>query len=140
MSFWELISSETFMPHGDCILWRPGLLWLQVISDVTIVVAYYSIPLTLLYIIRKRRNIPYKWVIAMFSAFIFMCGTTHVFEIWTIWVGIYWVEAIVKAITAAVSIASAILILPVVPKVLRAFDHMKMLEEKENKENNAGNG
>src|ERR1700722_10321377 len=116
-SIWKMITSETFMPHGDCILWQPGLLWLQVISDVTIVVAYYSIPVTLIYIIRKRTNIPYKWVLGMFSAFIFMCGTTHVLEIWTIWVGIYWIEAIVKALTAVVSIASAILILPVVPKV-----------------------
>lgn len=129
ISIWKMLSPETFMPHGDCILWQPGLLWLQVISDVTIVVAYYSIPVTLVYIMRKRRNIPYKWVLAMFSAFIFMCGTTHVLEIWTIWVGIYWVEAIVKAITAAISLASAILILPVVPKVLQAFDHMKALEE-----------
>lgn len=129
-SIWEMISSDTFMPHGDCILWRPALLWLQVISDVTIVVAYYSIPITLIYIMRKRKDIPYKWVLGMFSAFIFMCGTSHVLEIWTIWVGIYWIEAIVKAMTAAVSIASAILILPVVPKVLRAFDYMKLQEDK----------
>jgi Na+-translocating ferredoxin:NAD+ oxidoreductase RnfA subunit len=134
-SIWKMITSENFMPHGDCILWQPGLLWLQVISDVTIVVAYYSIPITLIYIIRKRKNIPYKWVLGMFSAFIFMCGTTHVLEIWTIWVGIYWVEAIVKAITAAISLASAILILPVVPKVLQAFDHMKVLEEEAKKNN-----
>ena len=133
-SLWDMFSVETFMPHGDCILWRPSLLWLQVISDVTIVIAYYSIPITLLYIIRKRKNIPHKWVLAMFSAFIFMCGTTHVLEIWTIWVGIYWIEAIVKAITAAVSIASAILILPVVPKVLQAFDHMKLMEEQVEKD------
>jgi hypothetical protein len=139
-SIWDMISSDTFMPHGDCILWRPGLLWLQVISDLTIVIAYYSIPLTLLYIIRKRSNIPYKWVLGMFSAFIFMCGTTHIFEIWTIWVGIYWIEAIIKAITAVVSIASAILILPVVPKVLQAFDHMKMLEEKEKEGNDTHSG
>jgi hypothetical protein len=132
-SLWDMFSVETFMPHGDCILWRPGLLWLQVVSDVTIIIAYYSIPITLLYIIRKRKNIPYKWVLAMFSIFIFMCGTTHVLEIWTIWVGIYWIEAIVKAITAAVSIASAILILPVVPKVLQAFDHMKLMEERTKK-------
>jgi len=139
MAAGELLSSETFMPHGYCFLWQPEILWLQVISDVTIVIAYYSIPLTLLYIMRKRKNIPYKWVLGMFSAFIFMCGTTHVFEIWTIWAGVYWAEAIVKAITAAVSIASAILILPIVPKLLEAFDHMKMLDEKA-KLNDPGNG
>ena len=130
-ALWQWLTSESFMPHGYCFLWQPEVLWLQVISDVTIVIAYYSIPITLLYIMRKRRNIPYKWVLGMFSAFIFMCGTTHVFEIWTIWNGVYWFEGIIKAITAAISIASAVLILPVVPKVLAAFDHMKMLEEKE---------
>lgn len=129
-SIWQWLSSESFMPHGYCFLWQPEILWLQVISDVTIVIAYYSIPITLLYIMRKRRNIPYKWVLGMFSAFIFMCGTTHIFEIWTVWEGVYLLSGLVKAVTAAVSIASAILILPVVPKVLAAFDHMKMLEEK----------
>jgi len=128
-SLWHWLSSESYIPHGYCFLWRPEVLWLQVISDLTIVIAYYSIPITLLYIIRKRRNIPYKWVLIMFSAFIFMCGTTHIFEIWTIWNGIYIAEGIVKAITAAVSIAAAILILPIVPKMLEAFDHMKMLED-----------
>ncbi len=135
-SLWELLSSENYMPHGYCILWQPQLLWLQVISDVTIVISYYSIPVTLLYVMRTRKDIPYKWVIFMFSLFIFMCGTTHIFEVWTLWVGIYWAEAVVKAITAAVSLATAILIIPVVPKIIAAFDHMKMLEEHEKNNKN----
>ena len=48
----ELLStffaSAPFMPHGYCYLWKPGLVWLHIISDSIIALSYYSIPLTLL--------------------------------------------------------------------------------------------
>src|SRR4051795_926403 len=50
----ELLSSEGFMPHGMCILWRPDLLWLHAGSDALIALAYYSIPVALIYIVRRR--------------------------------------------------------------------------------------
>jgi two-component system NtrC family sensor kinase len=48
------------MPHGYCFLWDRGLLLLHVISDCLIAVAYFSIPITLAYFVRKRRDLPVR--------------------------------------------------------------------------------
>jgi hypothetical protein len=39
----DLLSSDGFMPHGHCYLWRPGVLWLHLLSDALIALAYTSI-------------------------------------------------------------------------------------------------
>src|SRR5579862_852714 len=34
-------SSDDFMPHGYCDLWKSSLVWLHVISDALIALAYF---------------------------------------------------------------------------------------------------
>jgi PAS domain S-box-containing protein len=107
-----------FIPHGHCYLWKPGLVWLHVLSDSLIALAYYSIPITLVYFVRRRQDLPFDWVFLLFGAFIVACGTTHILEIWTLWYPTYWLSGVVKAITALVSVSTAALIVPLVPKAL----------------------
>ena len=59
-----------FMPHGMCYLWRPDLLALHVISDGLITVAYFSIPFTLLYFVKQRRDLEFNWMFVCFAVFI----------------------------------------------------------------------
>jgi hypothetical protein len=59
-----------FMPHGYCYLWKPGLVWLHVLSDSLIAVAYYTIPSLLVYFVRKRRDLPFNWIFLLFGSFI----------------------------------------------------------------------
>ena len=112
-------SSEGFMPHGHCYLWTPELLWSYVISDVAIGLAYYSIPLALLALVRKRRDLRFNWIFLMFSAFIFACGTTHFIALWTIWHPTYWLDASAKIVTAVISVLTAVMLWRIVPEVLR---------------------
>lgn len=107
-----------FMPHGQCLLWDPPLLWLMVISNSIIALSYYSIPLLLLYFVNKRRDLPFPGVFWMFGIFILACGTTHAFDVLTIWYPAYWPAGIVDAVTATVSLACAVLLIPLVPKAL----------------------
>jgi signal transduction histidine kinase len=107
-----------FMPHGHCYYWRPDILWTHVISDAVIAVAYFSIPVTLLYFLRRRRDIPFPGLIALFAAFILLCGTTHLIAIWTVWQPVYAVEGVVKALTAVVSIFTALAMIPFIPEAL----------------------
>jgi hypothetical protein len=58
-------------------MWRPGLAWLHVVSDALIALAYFSIPFTLIYFIRKRRDVPFNWIFVCFGMFILACGATH---------------------------------------------------------------
>src|SRR6266436_7746708 len=114
----DLFSSD-FMPHGFCYLWKPEIVWLHAISDSIITIAYYLIPVALIYFARKRRDLPFDWMLVMFGIFIFGCGTTHLMEVWTLWHGTYALSGIVKAATAASSIATAILLVPKLPQALQ---------------------
>jgi len=114
----NLFSTGSFIPHGHCYLWKPGLVWLHIISDAIIALAYYSIPLTLFYFVRKRQDLPFSWIFLLFAAFIVFCGTTHIAEIWTLWHPTYWLSGILKAATAIVSLFTAMELVPLVPQAL----------------------
>ena len=116
--FHHFFTPIAFIPHGHCYLWKPGLVWLHIVSDSLIAISYYSIPLTLLYFVRKREDLPFNWIFQLFGAFIIACGTTHVMEIWTLWHPIYWVSGALKAITAMISVYTAVMLVPLVPKAL----------------------
>ncbi len=107
-----------YMPHGHCYLWKPWLIGLHVVSDTTIVLAYYAIPITLIYFIFKKRNVPFNWLVLLFALFIFGCGTTHLVEIINVWETNYVLAGFVKLFTAIVSVITAILLIPVIPKLL----------------------
>ncbi|HEY9839356.1 MAG TPA: ATP-binding protein [Candidatus Obscuribacterales bacterium] len=107
-----------FMPHGHCFFWQPGVLWLHVVSDLLITLAYYSIPFALLYFVSKRRDLAFNWIFVMFGVFIFACGTTHLVAILNVWHGWYWLEGGVKLLTAAVSCCTALVLWPLLPKLL----------------------
>jgi signal transduction histidine kinase/CheY-like chemotaxis protein len=118
-SFLErLLDSSTLSPHGICLLWEPELIWLHVISDAIIAASYFSIPFALAIVVSKRRDFQFGWVAWLFAAFILACGLTHVFSIYTLWVPIYGIEGILKALTAIASIFTAVLLWPLIPKVL----------------------
>ncbi len=110
--------SGRYEPHGYCLLWQPGLVWTHVISDGLIAAAYFSIPLALIQFVHRRRDVVFGWMLWLFALFILACGTTHVMGIWNLWHGDYGVEAIVKAITAAASVPTAILLWRLLPRAL----------------------
>src|ERR1700730_7862307 len=114
----KLFSSGDFMPHGYCYLWQPALIWLHVVSDTLIALAYFSIPLTLIYFIRKRRDVPFNWVFVSFGVFILTCGATHAMEVWTLWHATYWFSGAVKVVTALASLMTAVLLVKLVPQAL----------------------
>lgn len=124
----NLFSSGDFMPHGFCYLWVPGLVWLHLVSDTLIAVSYLSIPITLIYFVRKRRDLPFHWMFICFGIFIVACGATHVMEIWNIWHAHYWLAGAVKAVTALASVPTAILLVQLVPEAL-AIPSPKSLQQ-----------
>lgn len=113
-----LVFSDSFIPHGHCYLWRPSLVWLHLLSDVFIALAYYSIPIMLLYFVRKRKDLPFDWIFLLFGAFIVFCGTTHLMEVWTLWHPDYWVSGVLKAATAVVSLYTAFALVRLMPQAL----------------------
>jgi PAS domain S-box-containing protein/putative nucleotidyltransferase with HDIG domain len=122
----NFFDSSGFMPHGHCFFWTPSLLWIYVVSDFIIATSYFSIPFALWYFVRKRPDVPFPWIFLMFGAFVLACGTTHLFAIWNIWHADYWADAGLKALTATVSAATAILLWPLIPKALTIPSHLQL--------------
>ena len=108
----------SLLPHGYCFTWDPGLLWTHVVSDSLIGVAYVSIPITLLHLVRKRQDLPFNWIVLLFAVFIISCGATHWIEVWTVWHPDYWLGGMVKAVTAAASLLTAAALVQLVPRIL----------------------
>src|SRR5216683_741182 len=126
--FKQLLSPD-FTPHGFCYLWNPAIVWLHVISDALITLSYYCIPVVLIYFTRKNRDLPFNRIFWMFGTFILACGTTHLMEIWNVWHGSYLLAGVIKAITATVSVLTAAMLIPLVPKVISLPSRMYLEEE-----------
>ena len=122
---------QTFMPHGMCYLWVPQLYFLHVSSDLLIGLSYVAISSTLIYLIyRARHDVPFSWIFLAFGVFIFSCSITHFMEVWTIWHATYWLSRYVKLLTAASSVATAVVLPFLVPKVLMLIQAVKLSEER----------
>jgi signal transduction histidine kinase len=121
--------SGQYAPHGYCLLWQPGLVWTHVISDALIAGAYFSIPIALISFLRRRPDVEFGGMFWLFAIFILSCGLTHVMGIWNLWHGDYALEGVVKAVTAAASVPTAILLWPLLPRAL-AIPSPSMLQRK----------
>ena len=108
----------SLLPHGYCFTWNPALLWTHVISDSLISAAYVTIPFALLYLVRRRTDIPFDWIVMLFAIFIVSCGATHAIEVWTVWHPDYWLSAVVKVITAIASLLTAGVLVMLMPRIL----------------------
>jgi len=118
LEFSNYLAVSEFMPHGYCYLWDPWLVWLNVFSDGLITLSYYCIPLVLIYFVHRRRDLPFNWIFWMFAAFILACGTTHLMEIWNVWHANYLLAGMVKGVTAAFSVVTAVRLVPLLPKAV----------------------
>jgi len=72
----------------------------------------------LIYFVRKRSDIPFSNVFVLFGAFIVLCGTGHLLDIWTLWHPTYWLSGIERALTALVSCYTALQLVELLPKFL----------------------
>lgn len=113
-----LLDTGIFIPHGHCYLWKPSLVWLHIVSDSLTALAYYSIPAFLIDFAQKRQDLPFRWLFWLFGAFIVCCGTTHLLEVLTLWHPIYWVSGGIKAITALISLTTAVAVFALRPQAL----------------------
>ncbi|HEV2567802.1 response regulator [Sphingomonas sp.] len=122
-------AGRKFAPHGYCLLWRPELVWTHVIGDALIAAAYFSIPVALISFIRRRRDLEFSWIFWLFATFIVACGVTHLMAIWTLWNADYGVEAVIKIVTAIASVGTAIVLWPLIPRLLAIPSPLQLREQ-----------
>jgi signal transduction histidine kinase/ActR/RegA family two-component response regulator len=115
--------ANNFIPHGHCYLWKPGLVWLHITSDVVTALAYYSVAFAIVYFTNERKDLPAHTVMLLVGFFFIfaLCGTTHLMEVVTLWHPIYWVSGLIKAVTGAWSFYTfTFLLIPLIPVALDA--------------------
>jgi PAS domain S-box-containing protein len=118
MRFLENVFSPYKFMYSYCYIWKLNLLRLNVMWDCLIAVAYVAIGVTLVYFIRKKRDLPFNWVLAGLGISILACGAAQFMGAWSLWHATDWLSGAVKAVTATASILTAILIVQMVPRAL----------------------
>jgi len=117
--FQRLFDSSDFNPRNTCGSgWSSGLVWAHIVSDCLIWLSYLAIPVVLIYFVRKRRDIPFSYLFWLFGAFILSCGTTHLVGMLMFSAPMYRLDALIKILTALVSVATVIALIPMAPKLL----------------------
>ncbi|MBI3348347.1 MAG: PAS domain S-box protein, partial [Burkholderiales bacterium] len=114
-----LVARSGFLPHGYCFQWSPGLLWTMVGADLAIALAYFSLPVLILAYVRRRPELNFGGLAALFGLFILACGATHVLDVWTIWRPDYGVQTAGKAVTALASVLTALVAWRQWPQLLK---------------------
>lgn len=118
MRFFQEFFNGNFMPHGHCLLWRPELLLLHVGGDILTFLAYMSIPLALICLVKGRKDLKFDRIFVMFAAFIFFCGLTHLLGIINVWHGYYYIHGVVKAMTGIISVITAVMLWRLLPQII----------------------
>jgi len=132
LAIWDYApSSLAFHGHGFCYLWQSDLVAVHVVSDGVIGASYVAISGTLIYLVwRARTLLPFSWVFVAFGVFIVACGATHFMEIWTLWRPAFWLSGDVKIVTALASVATAIVMPPLMPRVLGVLQEAHLSEQR----------
>ncbi len=118
--FGKLFDGSDFPARWHCGQWSTGHGWLHIGSDTAIFLAYIAIPLALLYTLRRRTDVPQPVtkMMALFVAFILLCGITHLNDAIIFWEPVYRWAGVTKLATAAVSWATVLSLVPNLPRLL----------------------
>jgi signal transduction histidine kinase len=94
--------------------------WLYILSDLVIWFSYFMIPLilTFFYVRKKKESIPFQSVLLLFIVFILSCGLTHLIDAVIFWWPIYKLSALVRLVTATVSLATVFALIRIAPRVM----------------------
>lgn len=109
---------KVYTPRRVCMFMEPGVIWLHFIADFLIALSYFSIPVALVYFVRKREDLSFSWIFWMFAGFIMLCGTTHILGMWALWHPLYKLDGVIKLLTGIVSVITAAALWPLLPKAL----------------------
>ena len=113
-----LLDTSDFPPRWQCGTWSAALGWTHIVADMAIWAAYTSIPLVLLYFVRKRRDAPFPRVYWLFALFVLACGIGHLIDAGMFWWPAYRVFALSKVITATISWVTVFALLPILPRAI----------------------
>jgi PAS domain S-box-containing protein len=122
---------KVYTPRQLCMFGESSVIWLHAASDLLIGLAYFSIPVALALLVRKRRDLAFSGVVWMFAGFILACGTTHFFSLAALWAPVYRLEGVVKLATALLSVLTAAALWRHMPQILALSSPEQVLRASE---------
>ncbi|WKK78102.2 hypothetical protein QYS49_14265 [Marivirga salinae] len=122
----KLFSADDWPARWVCGEWSSFHGWLYITSDIAIWLAYFVIPAIIIFFVQKRHNLPFLPVFWLFGAFIILCGSTHLIDaIMFYWPG-YRLSALLRVLTALVSLATAFVLIRDLPKLIESKPEDKL--------------
>ena len=115
-----MFDSVALMPHAVCWAASPRLVWTMVLTNFVTFVSYVSICFTLIYLVRRTRHViarDWAYFIVGFALFIVACGSTHLMEVITTWIPIFWADAGTNLLTAVLSAYVALMLIRRAPAI-----------------------
>ncbi|MCC7370822.1 MAG: response regulator [Chloroflexi bacterium] len=109
-----------------------GLFWLHLAADGVIALAYFAISVTLAVLYaRLRPQLPHTWIVPAFGLFIVACGGTHVMHmLLALQLPVHGLAVMIQGITLAASLATAVALPTLVPKVVALCSSAKVSEDR----------
>lgn len=114
----DTIFDSSYMPHGFCLQWRKDLLFMVLLGNALTVIAYSLIPVALVHLVKKRKDLKFNGIFLLFAAFIAFCGVSHALEIVNIWYGYYFLQGVAQLLTGLASVLTAFTLWKLIPTFL----------------------
>jgi two-component system, chemotaxis family, sensor kinase Cph1 len=128
--FKGLFSVDKWPPRWQCGYWSDFHGWLYIISDMLIWFAYFMIPVIIVnYLTRKKTNLKYDKAYIYFAAFILLCGTSHFFDAMMFWVPMYRLNALIRLLTAVISLLTLYYLIKILPDAFRQKTNIELERE-----------
>ena len=138
--FVKIFDTNDWPPRWHCGNWTDFHGWLYIASDLMIWAAYFAIPILLIAIIVKRKDIPFHRIFLLFIAFILLCGLTHFIDAAIFWWPAYRLSALIRFVTGVVSIFTVFALYKILPLInnLRTLQQLEAeVEERKKAEQEA---
>ena len=103
------------MARGHSYLWSPGLLVLELATNLLIALAAVAIAITLLRAAARAQARAARLGHALLAVFAIGLAAAHALDAWVIWTPIYGIDVVVRGATAIAALAAAV----VLPRMLR---------------------
>jgi two-component system, chemotaxis family, sensor kinase Cph1 len=117
--FKKIFMAENWPARWSCGRWTGFHGWMYILSDLAIWSAYFAIPIIILLFVQKRKEeLPFIKIFWFFIVFILACGTTHLMDAIMFWYPAYRLNGFLLLGTAAISWITVISLIKVLPQAL----------------------
>ncbi len=132
----KLLDTSDFPARWSCGRWDNFTGYLHIFSDIGIWLAYFSIPVMLLFFLHKRRDVhKLSTTLLMFAGFILSCGLYHLGDAVMFYYPAYRLLGLWKLWTCIISWATVFMLVKQLPVFLAMKHPMQVQAEKEALEN-----